>query len=83
MGAARAGVETRRCSRYSPARTRDSRPRRPPPPRFSPRTTGRLLRVGVLHGKPFAPFEADVGAALDFVTIEADGVSVVELAIPS
>ena len=42
------------------------------------------LRVGVLRGKPFAPFEPDVGAALDAaVTIlEADGVSVVELAIP-
>ena len=42
------------------------------------------LRVGVLRGKPFAPFEPDVGAALDAAvdTLGRDGASPVEVAIP-
>ena len=40
--------------------------------------------MGVLRGEPFAPFEPDVGAALDSAVaiLERDGASVVELAIP-
>ncbi len=42
------------------------------------------LRVGVLRGKPFAPFEQDVGEALDtaIAALEAGGASAVELELP-
>jgi aspartyl-tRNA(Asn)/glutamyl-tRNA(Gln) amidotransferase subunit A len=42
------------------------------------------LRVGVLRGKPFAPFETEVGEALDaaVASLEGDGASVVELDLP-
>jgi aspartyl-tRNA(Asn)/glutamyl-tRNA(Gln) amidotransferase subunit A len=42
------------------------------------------LRVGVLRGKPFAPFETAVGDALDaaVAALEDDGASVVELELP-
>jgi aspartyl-tRNA(Asn)/glutamyl-tRNA(Gln) amidotransferase subunit A len=42
------------------------------------------LRVGVLRGKPFVPFEAEVGDALDtaVAALEGDGASVVELELP-
>jgi aspartyl-tRNA(Asn)/glutamyl-tRNA(Gln) amidotransferase subunit A len=43
------------------------------------------LRVGVLRGEPFAPFEPDVGAALDgaVATLEREGASVAEISIPA
>jgi aspartyl-tRNA(Asn)/glutamyl-tRNA(Gln) amidotransferase subunit A len=42
------------------------------------------LRVGVLRGKPFEPFEPEVGQALDgaLVALAAGGASVVEVAVP-
>jgi aspartyl-tRNA(Asn)/glutamyl-tRNA(Gln) amidotransferase subunit A len=42
------------------------------------------LRVGVLRGKPFAPFEAAVGVALDaaVASLEGDGAAVVEVELP-
>jgi aspartyl-tRNA(Asn)/glutamyl-tRNA(Gln) amidotransferase subunit A len=42
------------------------------------------LRVGVLREKPFAPFDADMAAALDgaVAALEQHGASVVEVAIP-
>jgi aspartyl-tRNA(Asn)/glutamyl-tRNA(Gln) amidotransferase subunit A len=43
------------------------------------------LRVGVLRGEPFAPFEPEVGAALDsaVATLQREGASVVEVSIPA
>ena len=70
------------------APTRRTRPRSParrsPDPLFDADDEVDGLRVGVLRGKPFAPFEPDVGAALDSAVaiLERDGASVVELAIP-
>jgi aspartyl-tRNA(Asn)/glutamyl-tRNA(Gln) amidotransferase subunit A len=42
------------------------------------------LRVGVLRGEPFAPFEPDVGLALDgaVATLEREGASCVDVSIP-
>jgi aspartyl-tRNA(Asn)/glutamyl-tRNA(Gln) amidotransferase subunit A len=44
----------------------------------------RGLRVGVLRGKPFAPFDADMAAALDaaVAALEGEGASAVDVAIP-
>ena len=42
------------------------------------------LRVGVLRDEPFAPFEPDVGLALNraVATLEREGASCVEVSIP-
>jgi aspartyl-tRNA(Asn)/glutamyl-tRNA(Gln) amidotransferase subunit A len=55
-----------------------------PDPLFDADEEVRGLRVGLLRGPPFAPFEPEVGASLAgaVATLERDGASVVELSIP-
>jgi len=55
-----------------------------PDPLFDADEEVRGLRVGVLRGEPFTPYEPDIGAALDgaVAILEGAGASVVELSIP-